>query len=160
MSKIALVLRELGRSQTSLLHELQALPDRHPDEHEIVHTAHDLAGWAAADLQRLGETAADTGVALRSWPRPAPLRGAVAARAARSVRHRPETGLLLLADLRRLHRKAAGVALDWTLLAQAAQAMRRAALVELAGACSPHAHQTATWARSQLVVVSPQVIAS
>ncbi|MFC7657240.1 molybdopterin oxidoreductase family protein [Pseudonocardia benzenivorans] len=72
MSKIALVLRELGRSQTSLLHELQALPDRHPDEHEIVHTAHDLAGWAAADLQRLGETAADTGVALRSWPRPAP----------------------------------------------------------------------------------------
>lgn len=32
---------------------------------------------------------------------------------------RPEPGLLLLADLRHLHRTAAGVSLDWELLAQA-----------------------------------------
>jgi hypothetical protein len=35
---------------------------------------------------------------------------------------RPEPGLLLLADLRRLHRNAAGVSVDWELLAQGAQA--------------------------------------
>jgi hypothetical protein len=134
MSKIALVLRELGRSQTSLLHELQALPDRHPDEHEIVHTAHDLAGWAAADLQRLGETAADAGVALRSWPRPAPLRGAVAARAARSVRHRPETA----GRTRRTR---------WRLLAPRAPDRHLGAIAARSGVAAGHRVVTGLWRR-------------
>jgi hypothetical protein len=44
---------------------------------------------------------------------------------------RPEPGLLLLADLRHLHRVAAGVSLDWELLAQGAQAAKDSELLAL-----------------------------
>jgi hypothetical protein len=89
-----------------------------------------------------------------------PVVGGLAQRAGTALRGRPETGLLLLADLRRLHRKAAGVSLDWELLAQAAQAMRQPDLLELAQSCHPQALRVMRWANAHLKVVSPQVIAS
>ncbi|MGD9989547.1 hypothetical protein [Pseudonocardia sp.] len=159
MSKIALVLRELHRSQASLAHELHALTDRHVGDHEIVHTARDLAGWARDDLRRLEDTARACDVRILAWPRPG-LGGGLTRRVAGSLVHRPEPGLLLLADLRRLYRKAAGVDLDWTLLAQSAQAMRQRRLLDLATTCAPHSRRTMTWAQAQLKVVSPQIIAS
>jgi hypothetical protein len=46
MSKIALVLRELHRSEKSLARALLALGDRHTADHEVFHVARDLAGWS------------------------------------------------------------------------------------------------------------------
>ena len=73
---------------------------------------------------------------------------------------RPEPGLLLLADLRRLHRKAAGVSLDWELLAQGAQAVKDTDLVSLAQSCHPQTLRQLTWTNAMLKTLSPQVLAS
>ncbi|SMC47990.1 Molybdopterin oxidoreductase [Kibdelosporangium aridum] len=78
----------------------------------------------------------------------------------RTGRQPPRTGLLLLADLRRLHRKAAGVALDWELLAQGAQAAKDTDLVELTQRCHPQTLRQLKWTNALLKTLSPQIIAS
>ena len=161
MSKLPLVLRELHRSETTLARDLLALADRHRVDHEIFHVARDIAGWSQIHVRRIAEVGRDHGVRLNPQPRwGLPGAGALAQRVSTSLGRRPETGLLLLADLRRVHRKAAGVSLDWELLAQTAQAMKKRDLLELAQACHPQTLRTMRWANAHLKVVSPQVIAS
>jgi hypothetical protein len=161
MSKMALVLRELHRSETSLGRDLLAVADRHPADQEIFHVARDIAGWSQVHVRRLAEVGRDHGVRLNPAPRwDLPVVAGLAQRAGEALRHRPEPGLLLLADLRRVHRKAAGVSLDWELLAQAAQAMRKRDLLELAQSCHPQTLRVMRWANAHLKVTSPQVIAS
>jgi hypothetical protein len=50
--------------------------------------------------------------------------------------------------------------LDWELLAQAAQAMKKQPLVQLAADCHPQTLRQMRWANAHLKVTSPQVIAS
>ncbi|MGH3669337.1 MAG: hypothetical protein ACRDSH_01690 [Pseudonocardiaceae bacterium] len=76
------------------------------------------------------------------------------------ISHRPESGLLLLADLRHLHLVAAGVSLDWELLAQGAQAAHDPTLLALASRCHPQSLRQMRWANAMLKVLSPQVLVS
>ena len=79
----------------------------------------------------------------------------------RSNRRGPwSRGLLLLADLRRLHRVAAGVSLDWELLGQGAQAAKDSELLALTKQCHPQSLRQMRWANAILKVLSPQVLAS
>ena len=162
MSKLPLVLRELHRAETDLARDLLALADRHRAEHEVFHVARDVAVWSQIHVRRLAEIAPDYGVRLNPtprWTRPHPLPDLVGGLAAR-LRRRPEPGLLLLADLRHLHRTAAGVSLDWELLAQAAQGMKQRPLLQLAQDCHPQTLRQMRWANAQLKESSTQVIAS
>jgi len=161
VSKLALVLRELHRSETSLARTLLAVADRHRADHEIFHVARDVAGWSQEHVRRLADAGRDHGLRMNPQPRwELPGVGGLARKAGAALATRPESGLLLLADLRRVHRKAAGVSLDWELLAQAAQAMKLPPLVELAADCHPQTLRQMRWANAHLKVVSPQVIAS
>ncbi|GAA0908178.1 hypothetical protein [Pseudonocardia zijingensis] len=161
MSKLPLVLRELHRSETGLARELLALSDRHRADHEIFHVARDIARWSQTHVRRLAVVGGDHGLRLDPQPRWDRLRApALARRVGALVGRRPEPGLLLLADLRRLHRTAAGVSVDWELLGQAAQAMKEPALLEVVQACHPQTLRQMRWADAQLKVISPQVIAS
>ena len=90
------------------------------------------------------------------WTQPRTVVRAVA----RGLRHRRAPGLLLLADLRHVHRVAAGVSLDWELLAQAAQGMKQLSLLELAQDCHPQTLRQMRWANAQLKQSATQVIAS
>jgi hypothetical protein len=161
VSKLPLVLRELHRSETGLARDLLAAADRHKADHEVFHVARDVAGWSKIHVRRIAEAGRAHGLRLDPEPRwTLPVVGGLAQQVAGALRRRPETGLLLLADLRRLHRKAAGVSLDWELLAQAAQAMKKRDLLELAQACHPQTLRVVRWANAHLKEVSPQVIAS
>ena len=162
MSKLPLVLRELHRAETELARDLLALADRHRAEHEVFHVARDIAIWSQIHVRRLAEIAPDYGVRLNPtprWTRPLPLPDVVRGLAAR-LRRRPQPGLLLLADLRHVHRTAAGVSLDWELLAQAAQGMKQRPLLELAQDCHPQTLRQMRWANAQLKESSTQVITS
>jgi hypothetical protein len=161
MSKLALVLRELHRSETSLARDLLAVSERHRAEPEIHHVARDIARWSQIHVRRIAEVGRDYGTKLQPQPRwhYGPL-STLAQRAGSALGRRPETGLLLLADLRRIHRNAAGVSLDWELLAQAAQAMKEQPLLDLAQACHPQTLRQMRWANAHLKITSPQVIAS
>ena len=161
MSKLPLVLRELHRSETQLGRDLLAVSDRHKADHEIHHVARDLARWSQIHVRRIAELGADYGTKLNPQPRwgAGPL-STLKQRAGTALGRRPEAGLLLLADLRRLHRTAAGVSLDWELLAQVAQALKQQPLLDLAQSCHPQTLRQMRWANAHLKITSPQIIAS
>jgi hypothetical protein len=161
MSKIPMVLRELHRSETGLARDLLAIADRHRADSDVFHVARDIATWSQIHVRRLADAGRRYGVRLDPDPRwalPQPL-PAEARAIGQGLRHRRHPGVLLLADLRHVHRTAAGVSLDWELLAQAAQAMKERPLLELAQACHPQTLRQMRWANSQLKESSTQVIA-
>jgi hypothetical protein len=162
VSKLPLVLRELHRSENNLARALLTVADRHQVNHEVFHGARDIARWSQDHVREIAEAARDHGLDLD----PTPSSGApavveqVVRRASVLLGRRPEPGLLLLADLRRLHRKAAGVSLDWELLAQAAQAQQQRGLLALTQRCHPQTLRQLKWANAQLKVLAPQILAS
>lgn len=157
--KLDLALRELHRSEKSLARDLLAVSDRHREEHEIHHVAQDLACWSGDHVKELAEAAQRYDLRLDTdvQPRANPLR-AIRAVVSELGPVGPESGLLLLADLRKLHRKAAGVPVDWELLAQGAQAVQDTGLVELAQRCHPQTLRQLKWTNAMLKTLSPQVL--
>jgi hypothetical protein len=158
--KLDLVLRELHRAEQAMAKDLLKTADRHRAEHEVHHVARDLAAWSAAHVRDVARAGRDHGLHLdEDVPGPGPLAPLRTALSELSGR-RPEPGVVLLADLRRLHRRAAGVSLDWELLAQGAQAAKDPGLLELASRCHPQTLRQLKWANAMLKVLSPQILTS
>jgi hypothetical protein len=76
------------------------------------------------------------------------------------VGRRSEPALLLLADLRRIHRMAAGVSLDWEVLAQSAQAAQDRELLALSTRCHPQTLHQLKWANAMVKELSAQAVMS
>ncbi|MBN6040219.1 hypothetical protein [Amycolatopsis sp. 195334CR] len=159
--KLGLVIRELHRSETSLARFLYELSDRHRVEHEVYHVARDLAGWSREHVRELAEAGHRYDLTLRpAAPRSSGLLAPARRKASELTGRRAEPGLLLLADLRRLHRRAAGVSLDWELLGQGAQAVKDRDLLDLAGRCHPQTSRQLKWSDAMLKTLSPQMLAA
>lgn len=158
--KLKLAIRELHRSERKLAHELNVAAARHHSDQDICHLAQDLAGWSQHHVERLADHGRHYGLRLSASPRTRAVTGPIQARISRMLRHRPEPGLLLLADLRRIHRVAAGVSLDWELLSQGAQAAKDRELLSLASRCHPETLRQMRWANAMLKELSPQVLTS
>jgi hypothetical protein len=69
-----------------------------------------------------------------------------------------EPALLLLADLRHVHRMAAGASVDWEVLAQTAQALKDAELLGVAQRCHPETLRQVRWANTKIKEASAQVM--
>lgn len=93
-------------------------------------------------------------------PRSGALASSLPARLSELLRKRPEPALLLLADLRRVHRTAAGVSLDWELLGQGAQAAKDEDVLNLTSRCHPQTLRQMRWANAMLKELSPQALTS
>lgn len=158
--RIALALRELHRAEKSLARSLLVVADRHRTEHEIYHVAHDLAAWSRTHVHELATAATRYDLNFSDDP-PSPEGPLAPVRRKLSewVGRRDELGVLLIADLRRIHRAAAGVSLDWELLAQGAQAVKDTELLALASRCHPQTLRTLKWSNAMLKTLSPQVLA-
>lgn len=159
--KLNLALRELHRSEAALAKDLCKVSDRHKAEHEVHYVARDLAKWSADHVRELATAARRYGVELdHEAPQSSGALASIRTVVSELAASRPEPGLLLLADLRGLHRKAAGVSLDWELLAQGAQAAKDTDLVELTQRCHPQTLRQLKWTNALLKTLSPQIIAS
>lgn len=159
--KLGLAIRELHRSENELAGALLMVADRHRVNHEIHHVARDLAIWSREHVRELAVTGQRYGVRLSDRPqRPGRQLAAVVGKVSELLGRRPESGPLLLGDLRRLHRMAAGVSVDWELLAQGAQATKDADLLALAKRCHPQTLRQLRWTNAMLKTLSPQVLAS
>lgn len=158
--KIKLAIRELHRSERKLAHELNVMASRHRSDQDIYHIAHDLAGWSQDHLRDLARHGRHYGLRLTAEPRTRALSGFLQSRLSALLRKRPEPGLLLLADLRRIHRMAAGASVDWELLGQAAQAIKDQELLDLTSRCHPETLRQMRWANAMLKELSPQVLTS
>ena len=138
--KLHLALRELHCSERSLAADLLKVADRHKVDHEVYHVARDLARWSQQHVQELAEAGRRYGLSLKDDPEEdSGLLATARNKVSELTGRRPEPGLLLIADLRHLDRTAAGVSLDWELLAQGAQAVKDSDLVALAKQCHPQA---------------------
>lgn len=158
--KVRLVLRELHRSERKLANRLDAMAARHRTDQDIYHLAHDLAGWSRQHVKELAEHGRRYHLRLSGNPQTHAVTGALQSRLSGMLRHRPEPGLLLLADLRRIHLIAAGVSVDWELLGQVAQAVRDQDLLELTSRCHPETLRQMRWANAMLKELSPQILTS
>lgn len=156
--KIKLSIRELHRSERKLAHELNTMAARHRNDQDICHLARDLAGWSEHHLRELAIHGRHYGLRLSPDPHTRSLSGHLQTRVSTMLRHRPEPGLLLLADLRRIHRIAAGASLDWELLGQAAQSAKDHELLSLTSRCHPETLRQMRWATAMLKELSPQVL--
>jgi len=161
MNKIALAIEELHRAESELAVELLQISGRHKADHEIFHLGRDLSHWSRDHVRGLARSGRDYGLELQEEvDEPSTLVDEVREKAAELVGRRPEPGLLLLADLRRLYQMASGVSLDWEVLGQAAQATRDRELLALTTSCHPQTLRQARWANAQLKEAAAQVLVS
>lgn len=157
--KLHIVIEELQFSERELAGELAAVSVRHRAECEIHRTARDLAGRSQDHLRELDALAPRFGAAEGHGRRHLRVRLPRARRLRTTVVRPPDPGLRLLRDLRRLHQLAAGVSVDWELLAQGAQAAREPELLDLAAQCHPGTLRQLRWTNAMLKALSPQILA-
>jgi hypothetical protein len=150
----------LHRSEVSLARSLDAIAARHHNDHGIHHVAIDLAQWSREHAAMIAEKGNDYGVRLSGRSRARSFAGTAQQWISDRLGRRPEPALLLLADLRRLHRSAAGVSVDWELLGQGAQAAKDDDLLALSQRCHPQALRQMRWANAMLKELSPQALAN
>lgn len=162
MTGIGITLRLLHDGERALEQHLLAAAARHRTDHEFHHVALDVARWSRGHAGRLADAGRDHGLDL-SGPRGNPSPGALAAlreKAAEALGRRPETGLLLLNDLRELHLAAAQNSLHWEMLAQVAQATRDERLLALVAACHPQTLRQLRWTDTMIKILAPQLLTS
>jgi hypothetical protein len=158
MSKIPLAIEELHRSENHLAGHLLKVSDRHKAEHEIFYVARDIARWSQEHIRGLAEIGRDFGLALDPEPADDGLLEKVRQKTDELLGRHHEASLLLLADLRTIHRQAAGVSLDWEILAQTAQALKEKKLLDLAERYHPETLRQMRWANAKLKEASAQIM--
>lgn len=158
---IDLAIREAHRSERGLARMLTSVAERHKVEHEVYHVARDLARWSREHIAALVDTGLRYGIDLSDDIPDAEggVFGTLAEKLSEATGGRDHPAVLLLADLRRVHLKAVGVAVDWEFLGQGAQAVRDAELLALTKTCHPQTIRQAKWANTMIKNLSPQVLA-
>lgn len=167
-NKVPLALEELHRSESDLAQELLRISDVHKADHGVFHVTRDLARWSEQHVALLAEAAPAHGLSLSSSAGVGDsvadaaegdgVLGRLRQRTSELLGRSHDAGVLLLADLRRVHRMAAGVSLDWEVLAQTAQALRDRELLELAAKCHPQTVRQLKWANAQLKESAAQIM--
>lgn len=159
--KLGLVLRELHRSENHLALDLLRISERHQVDHEIFHVARDIAAWSQRHVRDIAEAAVDYGVDLDAEPQAErSLARSVREKSSELVGRARTPGLLLLRDLRALYLDAAGVSVDWEMLAQAAQGIQHTDVLALTERCHPDTLRQMRWANAKLKESSTQVLIS
>jgi hypothetical protein len=159
--KLGMAIEELHRSENELYTVLLSMSDRHEVDHEVFHVTRDMARWSEVHVAELA--AAGREFDLELDPEAQRVHGLLETlqqKASELTGRQSAPGLLLLADLRHLYREASGTSLDWELLAQGAQGMKKKDLLDLAERCHPQTLRVSRWAEAKLKESSPQVLAS
>ena len=159
--KIALAIREVVDAETELADELGKIGERHRADHDVFHLSRTLIDVHRANLEALAPFGERYGTDVD--PADAEAGGGLLARAREKASElagrRPEAGLLLLRDLRHLHLLYAEASINWVLLAQGAQAVRDAELIEAVSACHAQTLRGMKWTVTRLKTAAPQVLA-
>jgi hypothetical protein len=148
----------LHRSEDELALALLQLSDRHRADHEVHFIARDLAGWSREHVCRLAEAGRAHGLRLDEPTDPTSLPVVLRRAAGDALGRLHAPSVLLLADLRDLHRVAAGVSVDWEVLAQSAQAAEDTDLTALAADCHPQTLRQLRWTNAQVKELAAQAV--
>ncbi|HEU4512844.1 MAG TPA: hypothetical protein VFR87_07045 [Nocardioidaceae bacterium] len=158
-NKVPMALEELHRSEKDLAGELLQASDRHKVDHEIFYLGRDLARWSQDHVRELARIGRDYGLDLDPEPEDdTTLVAKVRQKGAELLGRHHDPAVLLLKDLREIHRKAAGVSLDWEILAQTAQALKDTELLAVTKQCHPQTLRQLRWANASLKVNAAQIM--
>ncbi|WP_435747541.1 hypothetical protein [Nocardioides sp. SYSU DS0663] len=158
-NKVGMAIKELHRSENDLAAALLNLSDQQKVDHEVFYVARDIARWSQEHVRRLAEAGKDYGIELDPEPEDeASLLARMKQKGSELTGRFHEPTLLLLADLRHIHRMAAGVSLDWEVLAQTAQAMEDTELLGVTKDCHPETLRQMRWANAKVKETSAQVM--
>lgn len=161
MTKVSMAIRELHRAENELAEQLLHASDRHKVDHEIFYVARDLARWSQQHVSELARVGHHYGLDLDPEPESdSTIVARVRQKSSELLGRHHDPALLLLRDLREIHRSAAGVSLDWEILAQTAQAMKDRDLLGVAKRCHPQTLRQLRWANASLKVNAPQAMAT
>lgn len=159
MSKVPMAIEELHRSERHLTEDLLRISDRHKADHEVHHVARDIARWSQEHVRELARIGRHHGLDLDAEPPDDPtLLAKMRQKGDELLGRHHEAALLLLADLRQVHKDAAGVSLDWEVLAQTAQALRDTELLDVTKKCHPETLRQMRWANAKLKESAAQVM--
>lgn len=158
-NKVGAAIEELHRSENDLAGALLNLSDQQKVNHEIFYVARDIARWSQEHVRRLAQVGQDYGLSLDPDPEDeTTLLARVRQKGAELTGRFHNPGLLLLADLRHVHRMSAGVSLDWEVLAQTAQAMKNRELLTLAEDSHPETLRQMRWTNAMVKVTAAQIM--
>jgi hypothetical protein len=149
----------LRRAEDDLALAFIELSERHVADQEIHFVARDLAAWSREHVRRLAEAGNAHGLELDPEAGDPNAWSAVVRRVvADTIGQISAPSIILMADLRDLHRAVAGVSLDWEVLAQSAQAAEHADLRGLAADCHPQTLRQLRWTNAQVKELAAQAI--
>jgi hypothetical protein len=163
MNEIGMLLAELHDAETDLAGEFRRVADRQAADHGTHYTCLTLAGQCDGHAARIrtaaGRYARDLSEPLHSETLSATL-GAVRRKTSELLGHRPESGLVLLRDLRQLYVTTEGVNVHWILLGQVAQAVRDTALLSEVSDLHKETLTQIKWLKTRLKEAAPQILAT
>jgi hypothetical protein len=160
MSKLAIAIREVHHAETELHDELLALGERHRTDHDVYHLTRTLAQFAQANLAALAPHGERYGADLdpEAADGSSSLMAGLREKTSELLGRRPEAGLLLLRDMRKLYLVACEASIDWVILGQGAQGARDQDLVGVVSSCHPQTLRTVRWTTTKLKESSPQIL--
>ena len=159
--KIDRAIREAASASDELATHLLKIGERHKADHDVHHLSRLLAKVSQGHVQSLAAIADRYGTSFSASEPPekaGPL-SAVREKASELMGSRPESGLILLRDLRELYLSAAEASVNWTILGQGAQAVRDQELLDTVDRCHADCLRILRWITTRLKVAAPQVLA-
>jgi hypothetical protein len=162
--KLGLAIRDVRDAEGTLGRQLNALGERHKADHDVFHLTQTLQRIAHANLERLAPHAerydVDVDPAAAPAEHGAGLLEKAREKSAELIGRRPESGLLLLRDLRTLHLLYAEASIDYVILGQGAQAARDRELLDAVSWCHAQTLRGMKWTVTRIKTAAPQVLTS
>jgi hypothetical protein len=185
--KIGLAIQQVRSAESDLADELYKVGERHKTDQEIYHLTKKLAKMSRDHIEELDRysdryrVSAAPGGSEEEGGAPGLLgslreKGSglldsvreegsnlldpVREKGSEMMGRRPESGLLLLRDLRQLSSLASDVSINWVILGQGAQAARDHELLQTVRECHAQNLRQMKWANTMIKQISPQVLMS
>jgi hypothetical protein len=182
--KLGLAIQQVRSAEQDLAEELRKVGERHKTDQEVYYLSRTLADIARRNVERLapfqesypisgdaggsglfgklrekGAEAVET-VSGGSAGGVSGLLDRASEKGSEMAGRRPESGLLLLHDLRELYALASEASINWVILGQGAQAVKDRELLQATKECHPDTLRTLKWTNTMIKHVSPQVLTS
>jgi hypothetical protein len=188
--KLGLAIQQTRSAEQDLAEELRKVGERHKTDQEVYHLTRTLADISRRNVRELARfqerypVSGDAGTGedgsglfgklrekgselvenvsgvSRPAGGPSGLLDKAREMGSEMVGRRPESGLLLLRDLRKLYTLASEASIDWVILGQGAQAAKDRELLQATKECHPDTLRTLKWANTMIKHISPQVLTS
>ena len=159
--KIGMAVSEVHDAEAALVEEMLRVGERHKADHDVYHLTRTLAQKGRERMKALEPHAERYDVKLGGDPGDGgSVLSTLREKGSELAGRRPETGLLLLRDVRKLHLLVAEASIDWTMLGQGAQAARDVELLATVSECHPEVLRALKWTTTKLKESSPQVLTS